>query len=124
MSAHKELIAQFAEAIDNADGDGLIITESWAAKKLARTLADLLPADKPEPKYSTGELLCLRALRDIYALAYLAQEPKNDYLVAIEAIWNVAGPFVVTGPTDDELDSMLAELAEKRRNSVPGSELK
>ena len=99
MSAHKELETQFVPVIYTSQNEG------WHPKKLAAALVDLLPTDKPERKYSTGELLCLKALREINQMVY--QAAKTDILA--NTIERLTFPFTITGPSDSELDRLIAE---------------
>lgn len=107
MSAHKELETKFAPVIYTAQNEG------WHPKKLAAALVDLLPADKPKRKHSTGELLCLKALREIYALLnqrHAHTTGGNIYLSLVTDAEILAFPFTITGPNNSELEKLLAEV--------------
>lgn len=61
-----------------------------------------------EPNYTHRELHMLKTLREIYADLDAAQDYRKDHLALVGDALNRAAPFAITGPSDAELDNLIA----------------
>lgn len=75
-----------------------------------------------EPKYTHLELHMLKTLREIYANLDAAQDTRLGYLALIGNARSLAAPFCITGPSNAELDKLIA--ADREAQGWPTQETK
>lgn len=73
-----------------------------------------------EHKYTGRELHMLKTLREIYADLEGAQDHRNDHFALVQNALGLAAPFTYTGPTDAELDALVA--ADRKAHGWPVKE--